>query len=614
MSCTMFFSNYTTRYFLQLPWNSKIQDALDSAAGGNFLDKMPQEGLVIIESKSKVRYSRGRASDQEWKRFSRLSLTTSRTFQQTAAVGNTNQASSSSSLPSNTIPNPRNEAKAITTRSGASYDGPPIPPPVVEKESEMLLIHMPKFASDVQRNLNNKDNIIELTKTPLNVKYSAVVLKEAPEKLVITLPSTRTKEIKLSPEFKKILKCVVWNHMKYLPTRILGLQSGMSIEEERGRGVLPRHEQVQRRRGSNARDGIEKMLGLADATYAATEGRARGNQWRIGIVVEARRGVEARIGKTRGSIWWLGQWCDIRALSCLAVKVAEWVDERVSAIAEIVFRAECRGGLWGSRTRVGRERERAIDRGWPLRRDDMDVYDVVNEGSLAAHTYSEYSVGGSQDRGRDLTEMMRFSQFCAACVWRQHAHRVGVNSVASVGVAHELGIIVSIRYLSSRDSRVSLQYWSLVCASWSRARSYYMTDSTLDLDRTQFGSRCGKMCQSAESSVSVVSSSRVECLDRSRVEDKLSKTNREKSISDILRTYCQPIPYLDDALYRDGTSRIAHISRVQRNVDIFWSDFFQVTFHRTQAENKLVSTSSALQRLANNIIIVSMCEWGFSLL
>ncbi|GKA29994.1 hypothetical protein Tco_0716239 [Tanacetum coccineum] len=38
-------------------------DALDSAAGGNFLDKMPQEGLAIIESKSKVRYSRSRAND-----------------------------------------------------------------------------------------------------------------------------------------------------------------------------------------------------------------------------------------------------------------------------------------------------------------------------------------------------------------------------------------------------------------------------------------------------------------------------------------------------------------------------------------------------------------------
>nr|GEW49244.1 reverse transcriptase domain-containing protein [Tanacetum cinerariifolium] len=48
-----------------------------------------------------------------------------------------NKASSSSSLPSNTIPNPRNEAKAITIRSGISYDGPPIPPPVMEKEPEV---------------------------------------------------------------------------------------------------------------------------------------------------------------------------------------------------------------------------------------------------------------------------------------------------------------------------------------------------------------------------------------------------------------------------------------------------------------------------------------------
>ncbi|GJS79436.1 reverse transcriptase domain-containing protein, partial [Tanacetum coccineum] len=175
-------------------------------------------------------------------------------------LGNTNQASSSSSLPSNTIPNPRNEAKAITTRSGASYDGPPIPPPVVEKESEVTkdtelpstediqpplvqeqtkdkepieepsldqktkpnlpypsrlakekirekddilalkfmeifrnlhfelsfadaLIHMPKFAPMFKKMLNNKDKLIELTKTPLNENCSAVVLKKLPEKL-----------------------------------------------------------------------------------------------------------------------------------------------------------------------------------------------------------------------------------------------------------------------------------------------------------------------------------------------------------------------------------------------------------------------------------------------
>ncbi|GKB45382.1 hypothetical protein Tco_0896135 [Tanacetum coccineum] len=41
--------------------NSNDQDSLNSTAGGNFLDKMPQECLKIIESKSKVRQSRSKA-------------------------------------------------------------------------------------------------------------------------------------------------------------------------------------------------------------------------------------------------------------------------------------------------------------------------------------------------------------------------------------------------------------------------------------------------------------------------------------------------------------------------------------------------------------------------
>nr|GFA67405.1 reverse transcriptase domain-containing protein [Tanacetum cinerariifolium] len=45
-----------------------------------------------------------------------------------------NKPSSSSSLPSNTIPNPKGEAKAITTRSGMTYKEPPIPPPGVEEQ------------------------------------------------------------------------------------------------------------------------------------------------------------------------------------------------------------------------------------------------------------------------------------------------------------------------------------------------------------------------------------------------------------------------------------------------------------------------------------------------
>ncbi|GJY19524.1 reverse transcriptase domain-containing protein [Tanacetum coccineum] len=108
--------------------------------GGNFLDKMPQEGLAIIESKSKVRYSRSRANDSRNSRFSEDRDTKQDDFQKMMLSFmqsyHTNQPSSSSSLPSNTIPNPRNEAKAITTCSGVSYDGPLIPPLVVEKESE----------------------------------------------------------------------------------------------------------------------------------------------------------------------------------------------------------------------------------------------------------------------------------------------------------------------------------------------------------------------------------------------------------------------------------------------------------------------------------------------
>ena len=54
-----------------------------------------------------------------------------------------NQPSTSNSLPSNTIANPRGDLKAITTRSGVAYDGPTapttsssFPPKVVVRETE----------------------------------------------------------------------------------------------------------------------------------------------------------------------------------------------------------------------------------------------------------------------------------------------------------------------------------------------------------------------------------------------------------------------------------------------------------------------------------------------
>nr|GFD28180.1 reverse transcriptase domain-containing protein [Tanacetum cinerariifolium] len=68
---------------------------------------------------------------------------------------NFNNASTSSSgtLPSNTIANPRSYLKAVTTRSGVSYDGPQIPPStsflpkVVENE--------PKATKDTVHPTNN---------------------------------------------------------------------------------------------------------------------------------------------------------------------------------------------------------------------------------------------------------------------------------------------------------------------------------------------------------------------------------------------------------------------------------------------------------------------------
>nr|GFB29809.1 reverse transcriptase domain-containing protein [Tanacetum cinerariifolium] len=110
--------------------------------------------------------------------------------------------SSSSSLPSNTIPNPKGEAKAITTRSGMSYKEPPIPPPGVnqQKPVEVTKDTEPQISDDIHPStvqvkvpkykpadepilLNNKYKLIELTKMPLNENCSAVVLNKLPEKL-----------------------------------------------------------------------------------------------------------------------------------------------------------------------------------------------------------------------------------------------------------------------------------------------------------------------------------------------------------------------------------------------------------------------------------------------
>ncbi|GJU05040.1 reverse transcriptase domain-containing protein [Tanacetum coccineum] len=153
-----------------------------------------------------------------------------------------NQASTSGTLPSNTIPNSKGEMKAITTQSGVAYEGPSIPTnpslkkyriqplviPIPILEPDVLktlpkpnipypsrlndqklrekatnqmekffqifqdlhfdisftnLLLMPKFASIIKSLLTNKDKLFELAKIPLNENCSAMLLKKLPENL-----------------------------------------------------------------------------------------------------------------------------------------------------------------------------------------------------------------------------------------------------------------------------------------------------------------------------------------------------------------------------------------------------------------------------------------------
>nr|GEU37414.1 reverse transcriptase domain-containing protein [Tanacetum cinerariifolium] len=190
--------------------NTTNQDSFNSAAGGNFLDKMPRECLKIIESMSRVRQSRSKAvvakvstssstpvvsSDvTELKDMVRallldkknqtLALATVKAVEQSCVTcggahsyqnypatdantqgqtmqnqltnltemlskfvnANTASSSGSGTLPSNTVTNPKEDLKGITTRSGVAYQELVIPssssssstpPKVVNRETEV---------------------------------------------------------------------------------------------------------------------------------------------------------------------------------------------------------------------------------------------------------------------------------------------------------------------------------------------------------------------------------------------------------------------------------------------------------------------------------------------
>nr|GFB12048.1 hypothetical protein [Tanacetum cinerariifolium] len=100
-----------------------------------------------------------------------------------------NKPSTSSSLPSNTIPNPKGEAKAITTRSGMSYKEPSIPPTGVNQQQPVEVttdteppnsddIHPPTVQAEVQVDKPTEEPSVVIPKAKANLPYPSRLQKE----------------------------------------------------------------------------------------------------------------------------------------------------------------------------------------------------------------------------------------------------------------------------------------------------------------------------------------------------------------------------------------------------------------------------------------------------
>nr|GFC06686.1 hypothetical protein [Tanacetum cinerariifolium] len=100
-----------------------------------------------------------------------------------------NKPSTSSSLPSNTIPNPKGKAKAITTRSGMSYKEPPIPPSSVNQKEPVEVttdteppnsdgIHPPTVQVEVQVDKPAEEPYVGIPKAKANLPYPSRLQKE----------------------------------------------------------------------------------------------------------------------------------------------------------------------------------------------------------------------------------------------------------------------------------------------------------------------------------------------------------------------------------------------------------------------------------------------------
>ncbi|GJT56400.1 hypothetical protein Tco_0991454 [Tanacetum coccineum] len=110
--------------------NSKYQDSLNSAAGAYQAPVPPAPGVSKPDFDNYVKANDAVMQNMQNQMANIMDLITK------FVNSNTASTSGSGSLPSNTIANPKGDVKAITTRSGVSYNGPQISSPPKEKENE----------------------------------------------------------------------------------------------------------------------------------------------------------------------------------------------------------------------------------------------------------------------------------------------------------------------------------------------------------------------------------------------------------------------------------------------------------------------------------------------
>nr|GEW15398.1 reverse transcriptase domain-containing protein [Tanacetum cinerariifolium] len=169
--------------------NVNDQDSLNSTAGGNFLDKMPHDCLKIIESKSKSIASRQKNQSSA----PAPSLTSAPVKE---VEPNYVTCGGSGTLPSNTITNPKEDLKGITTRSDVAYQGPTIPTPskVVKQGTEVTKDQVQTLSS--QSTAPVQPSVVQSeTKTPVSDPVVAPVSAPMPNlKPSIPYPSRRDNE------------------------------------------------------------------------------------------------------------------------------------------------------------------------------------------------------------------------------------------------------------------------------------------------------------------------------------------------------------------------------------------------------------------------------------